>query len=116
LLNQSARNGHVLRNRQKIQLRPAQHGERIAHLIEKSFCRNDSATAYCHAHNVENVLMPRPSWMQMQIEIARQRFEFLLRKLLQLVQIKRARRCSGGRVGRVLFVRNRHAFPCSFHL
>jgi len=53
--------------------------------------------------------------MQMQIEIARQRFEFLFRKLLQLVQIKRARRCSRGRVGRILFAR-RQACLFSFRL
>jgi len=82
LLNQCARNGHILGNRQKIQLRPAQHRERFAHLIEKSFCRNDRAAGYCRAQNVENVLMPRTGGMQMQIEIASQRFEFLFRKLL----------------------------------
>ena len=63
LLNQCARHGHILRNRQKIQFRPAQHRERIAHLIEKSFRRNNCATRYCRAHDIQNVLMPRAGGM-----------------------------------------------------
>jgi hypothetical protein len=51
-------------------------------LIEKSFRRNNCATRDCRPQDIENMLMARAGGMQMQIEIARERFELLLRKRL----------------------------------
>jgi len=43
LFNECARNGYVLRNRQKIQFWPAQHRERVSDLIQETFRSNSCA-------------------------------------------------------------------------
>src|SRR5207302_3268657 len=92
LLDHLTWNANILGDGQKVQLRPAKHSERVVHLIEEAFRRNRCPGVQCRASYVKNVMMTRARRMQMQIQIARQRFQLFTRKFLQFVQINWGRR------------------------
>jgi hypothetical protein len=59
LLNEPARDAYVLGDRQEVQFRPAQHCERVVHLVEETLGGNSRPGGQCGPNDVQNVLMMR---------------------------------------------------------
>src|ERR1044072_2361318 len=70
-LDRGAGDINVFRHRHEIQLRITQQSERVADLIEKTFGRNRGTLPERGARDIENGMVPRARWMEMQIKIAR---------------------------------------------
>ena len=76
---------HIFRDRKKVQTRPPQHAKGISDLIKKPFSCDRNSEAECATNQVQNLMVPCPPWMDAQLEIAAELFDFRRSERLQFI-------------------------------